>query len=404
MRAPTQALLIEDNPGDARLIETLLAAAPALGLDVRLRHARTLAAGLEHLRTSSFDVILLDLGLPESAGLETVQRMFAHVPRVPALVVLSGLADEDVAVQALRTGVQDYLVKGQVDTAQLVRAIRYAIGRHQAEEALTRELERSRELASERAIRRRAEDESESLRRLLDEREQMLGEREELLRLLAHEVRQPLNNASAALASAAAAIASSGTHPAPVVHAPLERAQHVLDHVIGTLNNALAAATLLSSGTLGLLAETDLDTLVELIVHDIGADERARVVVEVMSELRTVQLQPMMMRLALCNLLVNALAYSPPGSPVRLRISDAEEPPALCLEVIDEGAGIPPELQPTVFDKGTRGNNARPGTGAGLGLYIVRKVVELHHGRIELLPNATHGTIVRLCIPQGVEA
>lgn len=404
MTAPIQVLLIEDSPGDARLIATLLADARALGLDFTLRHADSLASGLEQLRSGTYDVILLDLGLPESAGLETVQRLFAHAPRVPTLVVMSGLADEDIAVQALQSGAQDYLVKGQVDTTQLVRAIRYAIGRHQAEEALTRELERSRELAKERAFRRQAEDESESLRRLLDEREQMLAEREELLRLLAHEVRQPLNNASAALASASGAIALSGAQLQPSVQAPLERARQVLDHVIGTLNNALAAATLLSSGQMGQLAETDLDTLVGLVLHDIGLDERSRVAVESLSELRTVQLQPMMMRLALCNLLVNALKYSPPGSPVRLRISDVEDPPALCLEVIDEGAGIPEPLRPTVFDKGTRGSNARAGTGAGLGLYIVRKVVELHRGRIELLPHAPRGTIVRMSIPQGVEA
>jgi signal transduction histidine kinase len=71
---------------------------------------------------------------------------------------------------------------------------------------------------------------------------------------------------------------------------------------------------------------------------------------------------------------------------------------------MDLGSGIAPALQPTVLDKGTRGQNARPGTGAGLGLYIVRRVVELHRGRIELLPNAPRGTIVRICIPQGVEA
>jgi signal transduction histidine kinase len=178
----------------------------------------------------------------------------------------------------------------------------------------------------------------------------------------------------------------------------------VLDHVIGTLNNALAAATMLTSGDTGSVAEVDLDAFIGLVVHDIGADERGRVEIRPQSELRTVQLQPALMRLALCNLLVNALAYSPPGTPVRLTVTDREEPPSLCFEVTDEGPGIPPELMPSIFDKGTRGPNAKAGTGAGLGLYIVRRVVDRHHGSIEVLPRMPRGTIVRLSIPQGIEA
>jgi signal transduction histidine kinase len=390
-------LLVEDNPGDARLLATMLARSDTLGLAATLHQTDTLVGAVERLRAGGIDLILLDLGLPESHGLETVQRLRASAARQPTLIVLSGLADEDVAVQALHAGAQDYLIKGQVDAPMLVRAIRYAIGRHQVEEALTRELERSRELASERAIRLKAQGESETLRRLLDEREEML-------RLLAHEVRQPLHNASAALDGAATAIAHSGDQGLPGVRQRLDRAQHVLDHVIGTLNNALAAATMLTAGDSGGVADVDLDALVDLVVHDIGPEERARVRVESASELRTAQLQPTMMRLALCNLLVNALAYSPPGSPVVLRIFDGEDPPSLCFDVADEGPGISPALLPTVFDKGTRGANARAGTGAGLGLYIVRRVADRHQGRIEVLPNTPRGTIVRLSIPQGIEA
>jgi signal transduction histidine kinase len=109
------------------------------------------------------------------------------------------------------------------------------------------------------------------------------------------------------------------------------------------------------------------------------------------------------MRLALTNLLFNALAYSPPGSPVRLRIYDSEEPLAMVFEVVDTGDGISAELLPRVFDKGTRGTNTRATTGAGLGLYIVRKVVDAHRGTVEIVPNTPRGSIVRMSIPQGVE-
>lgn len=396
---PLRLLLVEDNPGDARLMGELLKQAAGHGLVVALQHAATLAAGIEHLRAGPVDLVLLDLGLPESQGLQTLERLRALVSPLPTVIVQSGLDDEDVAVQALQAGAQDYLLKGRVDAPTLARAIRYALGRHQAELAHQQVMEHERALAVERSNRLQAEGESQALRRLLDEREAML-------RLLAHEVRQPLHNAAAALDAAAGAIAQPGEPERPEARQRLERAQHVLDHVIGTLNNALAAATMLTAGDAGPLAEVDLDTLVDLVVHDIGPDERPRVAVASQSELRTAQLQPALMRLALCNLLVNALAYSPPGSPVVLRIydGDGDEPPRLCFEVADEGPGIPTALLPTVFDKGTRGANARPGTGAGLGLYIVRCVAERHRGQVEVAPREAGGTIIRICIPQGIDA
>ena len=97
-------LLIEDSPGDARLISTLLEHASPLGLAVSLQHADSLSAGVERLRAGGVDLILLDLGLPESSGLETVQRLRTHAPHLPTLIVMSGLDDEEVAVQALQAG------------------------------------------------------------------------------------------------------------------------------------------------------------------------------------------------------------------------------------------------------------------------------------------------------------
>jgi DNA-binding response OmpR family regulator len=127
MDEPIRVLLIEDNPADARLIEQMLG--EARGFRFTLDWTPNLRAGVEFLREHQVDLVLLDLGLPESTGLPTLQRLLAQATRVPTLVVLSGLTDEEIAVQALQSGAQDYLVKGQVDGALLVRAIRYAIGR-----------------------------------------------------------------------------------------------------------------------------------------------------------------------------------------------------------------------------------------------------------------------------------
>jgi diguanylate cyclase (GGDEF)-like protein len=127
-----KVLLIEDTPGDARLIERMLVQAQGF----ELTWVANLTDGITYFQTNPMDVLLLDLGLPESTGLDTLQKLLAHAPSVPPLIVLSGLNDENIAVQAVQSGAQDYLVKGQVGTALLVRSIRYAIERGQARRAL----------------------------------------------------------------------------------------------------------------------------------------------------------------------------------------------------------------------------------------------------------------------------
>lgn len=122
-------LLIEDNPGDARLIE--LALSETEGAPIRLERAERLADGLKRLNDGGVDVLLLDLSLPDSFGLETFERTHLEAPGVP-IVVLSGLSDEQLAVDAVNAGAQDYLVKGKVDGESLRRAIRYALERHEA--------------------------------------------------------------------------------------------------------------------------------------------------------------------------------------------------------------------------------------------------------------------------------
>ncbi|MCJ7621178.1 MAG: PAS domain S-box protein, partial [Anaerolineae bacterium] len=137
------ALLIEDNPLDARLIREHLS--EVTRARVALECADCLSAGMERLRQAPPDVLLLDLGLPESQGLETLSRVLAEAPHTP-VVVITGLDDEETAYQAVGEGAQDYLVKGRVDGELLVRSMRYAIERQQAEETLRESEERYREL------------------------------------------------------------------------------------------------------------------------------------------------------------------------------------------------------------------------------------------------------------------
>jgi len=129
----TKVLMIEDNPRDARLIREMLSEVRGALFD--LKCADQLSTGLERLTAGGVDVLLLDLILPDSQGLNTFTKAYAQAPEIP-IVVLTGLDDETLAVKAVREGAQDYLVKGQVDGNLLERSMRYAIERKRAEEQI----------------------------------------------------------------------------------------------------------------------------------------------------------------------------------------------------------------------------------------------------------------------------
>ena len=125
-------LLVEDNLGDARLLREMFDGQGAhFG---ELTHVDCMNAAEKHLAEHTVDIILLDLGLPDAQGLGAIRRTRAVAPDVP-LVVLTGLDDESMAVQALQHGAQDYLIKGQIETRALLRALRYAIERKAMESA-----------------------------------------------------------------------------------------------------------------------------------------------------------------------------------------------------------------------------------------------------------------------------
>jgi DNA-binding response OmpR family regulator len=144
---PINVLFIEDNPGDARLIGEMLAEA---NWDrVKLECADRLSAGLERLAEGGLDCVLLDLTLPDSTGLDTFERVHAHTPELP-IVIISELGDEALAIKAVKAGAQDYLVKDHLGSYVLGRSIRYAIERKRMEENLERYREHLEDMVKQR--------------------------------------------------------------------------------------------------------------------------------------------------------------------------------------------------------------------------------------------------------------
>jgi diguanylate cyclase (GGDEF)-like protein/PAS domain S-box-containing protein len=131
-------LLVEDNPADVRLLREMFREQNSLRTE--LTQVETMRDAEKHLAEGATDIILLDLGLPDTQGLESIRRARAVAPQVP-LVVLTALDDEFMAAQALQAGAQDYLIKGQIDARGLLRALRYAVERKSMQEELFREKE-----------------------------------------------------------------------------------------------------------------------------------------------------------------------------------------------------------------------------------------------------------------------
>lgn len=140
-KSSLNTLLVEDNLGDAFLIKRLLEFESVFGFHVT--HSTRLSLAIEQLNQENFDVILLDLGLPDSQGFETISQMIEVSPNIP-IIVLTGKNDEDFSVEVVQKGAQDYLVKNELSAEVLIRSIRYSLERihlvqklHQREQELS---------------------------------------------------------------------------------------------------------------------------------------------------------------------------------------------------------------------------------------------------------------------------
>ena len=140
-RPTIRVLVIEDSITDAELISIYLEDVSTA--DYQVDTTDTLQRGLNAIRNTRFDVILVDLSLPDSFGIDTCRRVFEAAPDI-AIIVLTGLDDEEKPLDAMKAGAQDYLVKGQIDGSVLSRAIRYSIERQKAHEQQRQNNERMR--------------------------------------------------------------------------------------------------------------------------------------------------------------------------------------------------------------------------------------------------------------------
>ncbi len=379
MDKPIEVLLVEDNPGDARLIKEFLSDAGGTAFEIEV--AQKLSHGLGALSEKKFDVILLDLSLPDSSGLETVAKALSYAQQT-AIIVLTGLDDEKLAVDAVRKGAQDYLVKGQIDTDLLSRAIRYAIERKGAEE------------------------EKSELQAQLQRAQKM-----EAIGTLAGGVAHDLNNVLSGIVSYPDLILMQIPPDSPI-------RKFVLSIQESGKKAAAIVQDLLTLARRG-VAVTEIVNLNHIISEYLKSPEHQNLksyhpAVEIGTSLEPDLLNilgsPVHLSKTIMNLISNAAEAMPEGGKILISAEnryvdrpvrgydEVEKGDYVSLSVSDTGVGISPKEKDRIFEPFyTKKKMGRSGT--GLGMAVVWGTVKDHKGYIDLQSAEEKGTTFTLYFP-----
>jgi two-component system CheB/CheR fusion protein len=386
---PIRVLLVEDDEDDYLLTRDLLAELP--GNRFHLERASTYEAALKVMGTNRHDVYLLDYRLGARTGLELLREAVQSGCQGP-MILLTGQGDREVDLEAMKGGAADYLIKGQINASLLERSIRYAIEGQRHREALRQARDDLEKRVQERTAaldqaNRALQTEINDRKRLeqeLRQRAEQLAEadrrKDEFLAMLAHELRNPL------------APIRNGLYILQMPNAQgtaATRAIHLMEQQVRNLTRLvddLLDVSRISRGKIQLHKET-----VNLAVAVAHAVETVRPLTEAQGHELTVSLpwgpvhldaDPTRLEQVLCNLLNNAAKYTDHGGHISLTVERQGED--VLVRVRDTGIGIPVEMLPRVFDLFTQGDRSldRSQGGLGIGLTLVRKLVELMGGSV----------------------
>jgi two-component system, cell cycle sensor histidine kinase and response regulator CckA len=377
--ATLKILLVEDNPGDARLIREMLLELPRIRFEVEL--ADRLATGLARMRTGNIHAILLDLGLPDSWGHDTFLAAHATASHIP-IIVLTGVGDEALAIRTVQEGAQDYLVKGQADASVLERSIRYAVERKKAEQTI-----RSSEMALQRSQK------MESVGRLAGG---MAHDFNNLLGVILgySEVLEDRLDDNEELRKHAGQIKKAALSAAGLTRQLLAFSrQQVLEPTVLNLNSVVADIGTMLRPLIG--EDIELTTVLEPALGQVKADRG--------------QIEQVIMNLA-----VNARDAMPHGGRLRIRTASVEvdENSAqlypsqssgsyVLLEVSDTGTGMDAETQVHIFEPFFTTKDV--GRGTGLGLSTVYGVIKQSGGFIWVYSELGQGTTFEIHLPRTAE-
>ncbi len=355
-------LLVEDDPDDAELLR--LSLRKIRSVDITVQWSPSLSSALGYLARETFDVVVTDLGLPESKGIESFLEIHSRHPNVP-VIVLTGLSDEKLAVKAVRSGAQDYLVKGETDSTSLLKAIRYSIER----QSLLTELE----------------DKLGEIRRL--ERERKI-----ILSMFAHDIKNAIIPSLWFFRRVLSGRMRNLEDNVAAANESLVTAEHLLEDFI-------VFSRFESREYRPAKALFDIKAAVMKQVEGVrleAAQKNVSVECSLLGEPAVVSADRRMIQRVILNLLQNAVDYTGPGGTVSVRVQNSEGK-VLC-QVQDTGIGIPDKHIPFIFDAFYRVSDDQ--RGSGLGLNIARTIIDAHGGKIWVESKQEKGSTFSFSLPK----
>jgi signal transduction histidine kinase len=374
-------LLIEDDIVEARLIQEIL---KNFHLNqFCLTHVKRLQVALERLKQEQFDLILLDLTLPDSQGLASVGLIvqnFAHVP----IVVLTNTNDNQLAVAAVRQGAQDYLVKRNINIDVLVRSIQYAIERQKASDLLRE--------TNENLTRQIQEKTTELLKA-----QEINHFQSELMSMFSHDFRSPLTtvlSCTELLQNRSDRLSEDKKiYLFQMLRSASKNMVQLLDEVL------LVGQTDADSFNCNLIP-LDLELFCLELVEQLqfNADKKQiKIVFNAQGEIKQTAWDESLLRHILGNLLANAIKYSSENSKVKFDLIPQAQ--TMIFRIQDWGIGIPTEDHQRLFEPFQRASNVGKIPGTGLGLAIVKSCVEAHQGQIKIDSQVGKGTTATVTLP-----
>jgi signal transduction histidine kinase len=370
--AKVSVLLVEDNPGDARLARELLGEVESF--EFELEHVERLADAIAALSRTRFDVVLLDLSLPDSQGLDGIAALQKAVPALP-IVVLTGRSDDGVAIDVLKAGADDYLIKGQGDGHLMVRAIRYSIERARGRVLLV-EAKAKAEIANRTKT--------------------------EFLANMSHELRTPLNAIMGFSELLKGQMLGPVGNPTYVEYA--RDIHQSASHLLQIINDILDLSKV-EAGKIELDERAiDLHALVTAslrLISERAGEAGVRVTNEVPADLPRLFADERLLKQILINLLSNSVKFTPSGGTVKVQ-AWREPNGVMALAVADSGIGIAEDDLLKVMEPFRQADAAlsRKYEGTGLGLPLVKSFMELHRGVFELKSQVGVGTTALARFPR----
>ena len=390
-------LVIEDDPGDFELVHAYVRLA-GLGRGSAadpVVWAKTLAEGIVAARQGNPDVVLLDLSLPDSAGLATVRAVRDALPALP-IVVLTGLDDRHLALEALEAGAQDYLIKGQFEHDALGRAIRHALVREKLEQEL---------LQYQRQLENTVAERTSELLRALEASEAANRAKSAFLANMSHEIRTPMHG----ILGLAAMLSAEGANPRQQAH--LVKLEDTAQHLMGILNDVLDISKI-EAGKVALdLGVFDPAALLQAVCSVIEPQAQGKGLyfkLDADAALPVCLLgDALRLKQILINLAGNAVKFTERGGvTLGARIERRTADKLLVrFSVDDTGVGISIQDQERIFTAFEQADNSftREHGGTGLGLTICRHFAELMGSAIELQSTPGQGSCFSLAVNLGLE-